>query len=139
MEIKEWLTLINLFLITIALFIAFWQLNKTTKMARLSALAQLSVGQASFFDMMLRNDEILSLFYKGVTREEAKKRMFLTLVINNLNLEFDQIKHKFPDKKEREAYSRHIRKEFTNPELKERLKNTSECYDPAYINFVLDP
>ena len=139
METKELLSLINVFILTGAVFVAYLQLSKTAANTRLSALAQLSAGQTAIFEMILRYDEILPIVYRKSSKEEAKKLIFLTLLINNLNLEYDQIKYRLPDKKEREAYTRHLRKEFTNPELKQRLKDTQEGYDPAFVSFVLDP
>lgn len=139
MVTKELLPLINVFILTVAVYVAYKQLSKTAANTRLSALAQLSAGQTAIFEMMLRYAEILPIFYRKSSKEEAKKLIFLTLVINNLNLEYDLVKYRLPDKKEREAYTRHLRKEFTNSELKQRLKDTQEGYDPAFVSLVLDP
>ncbi|MBW2044106.1 MAG: hypothetical protein JRI96_04375 [Deltaproteobacteria bacterium] len=135
-----YLPFINLGILITGAFIAIKQLTKTAANSRVSALARVMSEQRAISELMLKYDDLRSTLYPKSGAHDARQAIFLTLLINNASLAYEQIKLGVVQGKQSKVLMEHLRKEFRqSPELTERLKATKDAYDPYFISLVLDP
>lgn len=137
---QDWISLSQLIVLLLGFGVAWRQLRKTAASSTVSALTQISAGQRAISEIMLNNDDLLAIAYPRSTKEEARKKIFLTLLINNASLAFAQLSLGIVDRQQREAFREHLRKEFKdNRDFKDRLETTKSAYDPSFVSFILGP
>jgi len=137
---QDFMSLSMLIVLSLTLILALLQLRKSGANSRISALAQVLSNQSTISEMILTNDDLRTVAYPKSEKEDARKKIFLTLLINNSSLAYAQMNlHLFSTEQE-QAFRNHLRAEFEkNVELKRRLEATRIAYDPGFVSMILDP
>ena len=88
----------------------------------------------------MTNDDLRTAVYPVSKKDDARKDIFLTLLINNASLAYEQMKLNIFSSKQKQAFGRHLRAEFEgNKDLRRRLENTKNAYNPDFVSLMLDP
>jgi len=140
MDFQDWMALIRVAILAFGVLVAWVQLRKTASNTKMSALAEVSGAQRAISELMVKNDDLIPIVYPEYTKGNAKKDIFLTLLINNANLAYRQLELGLIGRKERRALARHLWGEFaTCQPLKKRLQETQDVYNQRFVAYVIDP
>jgi len=137
---QDFMSLSMLIVLSLTLILALLQLRKSAASSQISALAQVLSNQSAISEMILTHDDLRSVAYPKSEKEDARKNVFLTLLINNSSLAYAQMNLHLVSTEQKQAFSNHLRAEFErNVDLKRRLQATKSAYDPLFVSMILDP